>query len=239
MEKNRIINGYNIYKSGTWCEVTKNGHKVFSGSVDENMTLEEIVVFSLNGKELVSYDFLSEFSGERKNTIKALAEENKCNEKDIKVEIRKMEIDKIIGESIENSLEHYTREEFISILEKREKLCYITSRYDDFMIRECDVPDFLMTYGNKYKDIVWYVEKAGEHRNSVLTFKGDTIQTFKISGLDIVDGIMNIKNNERKCNKFKVINIDDTVPILNEYFNNYINKQIAKEKKFAKKKDAR
>ena len=42
------------------------------------------VVFSINGKEVLSYDFVNEFEGEREATIKQLAEENKCNEKDIK-----------------------------------------------------------------------------------------------------------------------------------------------------------
>ncbi len=35
-------------------------------------------------KEILSYDLLNEFEGEREITIKQLAEENKCNEKDIK-----------------------------------------------------------------------------------------------------------------------------------------------------------
>lgn len=54
------------------------------------------VVFSINGKEVLSYDFLNEFTGEREATIKQLAEENKCNEKDIKVRIRKPNLDEKI-----------------------------------------------------------------------------------------------------------------------------------------------
>lgn len=92
----KVINGYSIHKEGTWCEITKNGEHIFDGNVDVNMTPEQIyqevmkeVVFSINGKEVLSYDFLNEFAGERKSTIKQLAEENKCNEKDIKVTVRK------------------------------------------------------------------------------------------------------------------------------------------------------
>lgn len=92
----KVINGYSIYKGGTWCEITKNGHHIFDGDVDINMTLEQIyqevmkeVVFSINGKELLSYDFINEVTGERESTIKQLAKENNCNEKDIKVTVRK------------------------------------------------------------------------------------------------------------------------------------------------------
>lgn len=95
------INGYTIYKGGSWCEISKDGKCLFQGNVDKNMTCEQIyqevmkeVVFSLNGKELLTYDFLNEFVGERKSTIKLLAEENKCNEKDIKVSYRKPKIPK-------------------------------------------------------------------------------------------------------------------------------------------------
>ena len=99
----KVINGYNIYKDGTWCEITKNGQHIFDGNVDINMTLEQIyqeikkeVVFSINGKEILSYDFLNEFAGEREATIKQLAEENKCNEEDIKVTMRKPNLDEKI-----------------------------------------------------------------------------------------------------------------------------------------------
>lgn len=95
-KKHKIINGYSIYKEGTWCEVTKNGEHIFDGNVDENMTFEQIyqeinkeVVFSLNGKEILSYDLLNEFAGERDSTIELLAQENKCDAKDIKITIRK------------------------------------------------------------------------------------------------------------------------------------------------------
>lgn len=95
-KKHKIINGYLICKDGTWCEVTKNGEHIFDGNVDENMTFEQIyqeinkeVVFSLNGKEILSYDLLNEFAGERDSTIELLAQENKCDAKDIKVTIRK------------------------------------------------------------------------------------------------------------------------------------------------------
>lgn len=95
-KKHKIINGYSIYKEGTWCEVTKDGEHIFDGNVDENMTFEQIyqeinkeVVFSLNGKEILSYDLLNEFAGERDSTIELLAQENKCDAKDIKVTIRK------------------------------------------------------------------------------------------------------------------------------------------------------
>lgn len=92
----KIINGCNIHKDGTWCEVTKNGEHIFDGNVDENMTFEQIyqeinkeVVFSLNGKEILSYDLLNEFAGERDSTIELLAQENKCDAKDIEITIRK------------------------------------------------------------------------------------------------------------------------------------------------------
>lgn len=95
-KKHKIINGYLICKEGTWCEVTKNGEHIFDGNVDENMTFEQIyqeinkeVVFSLNGKEILSYDLLNEFAGERDSTIELLAQENKCDAKDIKITIRK------------------------------------------------------------------------------------------------------------------------------------------------------
>lgn len=95
-KKHKIINGYLICKEGTWCEVTKNGEHIFGGNVDENMTFEQIyqeinkeVVFSLNGKEILSYDLLNEFAGERDSTIELLAQENKCDAKDIKITIRK------------------------------------------------------------------------------------------------------------------------------------------------------
>ncbi len=99
MEQFKIINGYKIYKSGTWCEVTKNGDKIYNGNVEESMTPEQIyrevtkeVVFSLRGKELMSYDYISEFAGERENTIKLLAQENKCSKKDIEIKIRQQKI---------------------------------------------------------------------------------------------------------------------------------------------------
>lgn len=95
-KKHKIINGYLICKEGTWCEVTKNGEHIFDGNVDENMTFEQIyqeinkeVVFSLKGKEILSYDLLNEFAGERDSTIELLAQENKCDAKDIKITIRK------------------------------------------------------------------------------------------------------------------------------------------------------
>lgn len=95
-KKHKIINGYLICKEGTWCEVKKNGEHIFDGNVDENMTFEQIyqeinkeVVFSLNGKEILSYDLLNEFAGERDSTIELLAQENKCDAKDIKITIRK------------------------------------------------------------------------------------------------------------------------------------------------------
>ena len=79
----KVINGYSIHKEGTWCEVTKKGLHIFDGNVDMNMTPEQIyqevmkeVVFSINGKEILSYDFVNEFAGEREATIKQLAEEN-------------------------------------------------------------------------------------------------------------------------------------------------------------------
>lgn len=95
-KKHKIINGYLICKEGSWCEVTKNGEHIFDGNVDENMTFEQIyqeinkeVVFSLKGKKILSYDLLNEFAGERDSTIELLAQENKCDAKDIKITIRK------------------------------------------------------------------------------------------------------------------------------------------------------
>lgn len=99
----KVINGCNIHKEGTWCEITKNGHHIFEGNVDAKMTPEQIyqevlkeVVFSINGKEVLSYDFINEFAGERESTIRQLVEENKCNEKDIEVTIRKPKLDENI-----------------------------------------------------------------------------------------------------------------------------------------------
>lgn len=96
MKSYKKINEYEIYKEGSWCEILKNGQYIYKGSIDENMTFEKIyeeirkeVVFSLNGKELLSYDFMNEFIGERNETIQLLAEQYKCDEKDIKVSFRK------------------------------------------------------------------------------------------------------------------------------------------------------
>lgn len=38
MKDLKVINSYEIYKCGTWCEVTKCGEDVFWGSVDEEAT---------------------------------------------------------------------------------------------------------------------------------------------------------------------------------------------------------
>ena len=99
----KVINSYSIHKEGTWCEITKNGQHIFDGNVDVNMTPEQIyqevmkeVVFSINGKEVLSYDFLNEFAGERESTIKQLAKEKKCNVKDIEVTIRKPKLNEIL-----------------------------------------------------------------------------------------------------------------------------------------------
>lgn len=95
MEKSKVINGYHIYIGGTWAEVTKNGKHIFDGSVEEDTTCEELyriitkkIVFSYKGKELMSYDWLNEFVGERSNTISLLASEWKCSINDIKVDYR-------------------------------------------------------------------------------------------------------------------------------------------------------
>lgn len=95
----KTINGYHIYIGGTWCEVTKNGNHIYDGSIEEGMTAEEVykiitkeVVFSYNGKELCSYDWLHEFSGERQATKENLAAENGCSVEDIKVSFRHGEI---------------------------------------------------------------------------------------------------------------------------------------------------
>lgn len=94
--KYKNINGYDIYKEGTWCEVTKNGNHIFDGNVDPKMTFEQIyqeikkeVVFSINGKEVLSYDVLNEFAGEREATIESLAEQYKCNKEDIKISYKR------------------------------------------------------------------------------------------------------------------------------------------------------
>lgn len=94
-EISKTINGYHIYIGGTWCEVTKNGKHVFDGSIEEDMTAEEVykqitkeVVFSYNEKELCAYDWLNEFSGERQATKESLAAENGCSVEHIKVSFR-------------------------------------------------------------------------------------------------------------------------------------------------------
>lgn len=98
-QSDKTVNGYRIHKEGTWCEVTKNGNHIFDGNVDKDMSFEQIyqevmkeVVFSLKGKEILSYDFINEFFGERQETIKLLAQENNCDEKDITVAFRKPKI---------------------------------------------------------------------------------------------------------------------------------------------------
>lgn len=45
------------------------------------------VVFYLNDKELLSYDLINEFYGERESTIDLLAFENDCKNEDIKIKI--------------------------------------------------------------------------------------------------------------------------------------------------------
>lgn len=102
-EEIRVINGYKICKDGSWCEVTKNGHHVFDGNIDKDMSCEQIyqeikkeVVFSLNGKELLSYDMINECSGERKSTIEILANKNNCREEEIEVSIRKPKLNEEI-----------------------------------------------------------------------------------------------------------------------------------------------
>lgn len=89
------INGYQIFKKNGCCEILKKGQRIYAGSVDKKKTLEQIykerekeVVFLLKGKELLSYDLISEFAGERESTIKLLAEENECDKKDIEVSFR-------------------------------------------------------------------------------------------------------------------------------------------------------
>ena len=98
-EINKVINGYHIYISGTWCEVTKDGRHIYDGNIKEGMTAEEIykqitkeVVFSYNGKELCAYDWINEGWGERQATKENLAAENGCSVEDIKVSFRYAEI---------------------------------------------------------------------------------------------------------------------------------------------------
>ena len=95
MEALQVINGYKIYKGGTWCEVSKNGENIYSGSCNENVTCKDIyrqvtakVEFYLKDRLLTSYDKLNDFYGERQSTIELLAFENKCSENEIKVVIK-------------------------------------------------------------------------------------------------------------------------------------------------------
>ena len=95
MEITKSINGYKIYKGGTWCEVSKNGENIYSGSCNENVTCNDIyrqvtakVEFYLKDRLLTSYDKLNDFYGERQSTIELLAFENKCSENEIKVVIK-------------------------------------------------------------------------------------------------------------------------------------------------------
>lgn len=92
MDGLKNINGYSIYKQGTWCEVTKEGKHIFDGSVQENMTHEDIykilatwIVFKLNGKELISYSLYGVCVGEKESTLELLAYENNCSIMDIEV----------------------------------------------------------------------------------------------------------------------------------------------------------
>ena len=48
------------------------------------------VVFYLNDKELIRYDLINEFYGERESTIELLAYENNVNYDDIKVKIEEV-----------------------------------------------------------------------------------------------------------------------------------------------------
>lgn len=92
MERFVNIKGYDIYVCGTWCEVTKDGKDIYTGSVAENMSPVSIyelvtakVKFMLNGKCLASYDLLNTFASEKKATLELLASENNCSISDIKV----------------------------------------------------------------------------------------------------------------------------------------------------------
>ncbi|EGT4145755.1 TPA: hypothetical protein KPF99_003566 [Clostridioides difficile] len=88
----KIINGYSIYKDGTWCEVIKEGKFIFAGSVNEKLSYEDIYIaltakleFRLHGKLLLSYSLYGTFQGEKQSTLELLAYENNCNINDIEV----------------------------------------------------------------------------------------------------------------------------------------------------------
>lgn len=92
MDGLKNINGYSIYKEGTWCVVTKEGKHIYDGSVEEKMTHEDIykilaiwIVFKLNGKELISYSSYGSYAGEKESALQLLAYENNCSIEDIEV----------------------------------------------------------------------------------------------------------------------------------------------------------
>lgn len=87
------IKDLTIWIEGTWCEVKdKDGKFIYEGSVEENMTHEDVykiltarLEFRLNGKFLSGYTLYESFPGEKESTLELLSQEHNCNTEDIEV----------------------------------------------------------------------------------------------------------------------------------------------------------
>ena len=87
------IKDLTIWIEGTWCEVVnKDGKHIYEGSVEKNMTHEDVykiltarLEFRLNGKFLSGYTLHGSFPGEKESVLELLSQENNCNIEDIEV----------------------------------------------------------------------------------------------------------------------------------------------------------
>ena len=87
------IKDLTIWIEGTWCEVVnKDGKHIYEGSVEKNMTHEDVykilterLEFRLNGKFLSGYTLHGSFPEEKESTLELLSQENNCNIEDIEV----------------------------------------------------------------------------------------------------------------------------------------------------------
>ena len=137
--------------------------------------------------------------------------------------------------SIENELEHYSKDEILKILENEERLCYVRSSKDSFFIRESDIPDFVVEHGKKYKEQGWGISRVNNPTVPILIFKGDTIKTFRHSSSEIVGKIEDLKDNKENIKKVKVVNVNELEPILLEFYKNYKLKEASKDTGMSKK----
>lgn len=87
------IKDLTIWIEGTWCEVKdKDGKFIYGGSVEENMTHEDVykaltarLEFRLNGKFLSGYTLYGTFPSEKQAVLELLSQENNCKIEDIEV----------------------------------------------------------------------------------------------------------------------------------------------------------